>query len=153
MIFDTFGGKGGKKQAEREREREKDRAWALYGKEVEAFLNNGGDTLQSEFEKLEKSKAATRPPVKTRLAREEEAPLPLDLALRVKRGEIQGSKARRFMTDKDLQPLLSGEGVPARTCAEEHPPALPLDLALRVKRGEIQGSKARRFITDKDLPL
>jgi hypothetical protein len=108
VIFDMFGGKK-QREEEREKEREKERAWALYGKEVEAFLTS--DTMRQEFEQLEKSKAVSRPKLKLQVSREhekdKEKPLPVDLALGVGRGEIQRSKARRFMTDPELQALRS----------------------------------------------
>ena len=152
MIFDMFGGKK-QREEEREKEREKERAWALYGKEVEAFLNN--DKMDREFEQLEKSKAVSRPELKLNVSREKEAPLPVDLALRVKRGEAQESKVRRFMTDPELQALLYGAGkkpeAPEAASPEKSPPTLSPDLKQRVALGEIQRSKAHRFMTDREL--
>ncbi|MDR0525569.1 MAG: hypothetical protein LBG90_06830 [Spirochaetaceae bacterium] len=104
MIFDFFGSK--KKTSEDiEQEKEAERAWALYGSEVEAYLEN---TKQNQaFRDLEKSKAVSRPKLRIRMMQEEQEPLTIDLMLRVKRGEIQESKARRFMQDPELAKLLA----------------------------------------------
>lgn len=136
-----FGSK--KKQEQTAQEREAEQAWALYGKEVDAYLEDA--RLNRAFKDLETSKAVTRPPLAVKVAREEDTPLPLDLALRVKRGEIQASKAYRFVLDPELKAFLSTE--PPRP----QPPALSADLQRRVGRGEIQASKAYRFMTDPDL--
>jgi hypothetical protein len=134
-LFDTFGIKKSGEQQNQEREME--RAWALYGNEVDEFLK-GNDGV---FEGLEKSKYITRPKLEVAVIREEDAPLSIDLALRVKRGDLQASKAHRFMTDPELRKILALSG---QTRLSE-------DLMLRVKQGDIQASKARRFMTDPEL--
>ncbi|MDR0562176.1 MAG: hypothetical protein LBG73_05755 [Spirochaetaceae bacterium] len=141
MIFDFLGSKR-KTQEEIEQEKEAERAWALYGKEVDGYLEDA--KLNQAFKNLEKSKAVTRPKVEVRKIRDEDTPLSIDLKLRIKRGEIQESKAYRFMLDPELQGMLY-----AKPEASQEP--LSEDLKGRVDRGEIQGSKARRFMTDPEL--
>ena len=116
----------------------------MYGKEVDAFLDNA--KIRREFEDLEKSKYATRPKLKVRVISEKDTPLSEDLKLRVKRGDIQASKAYRFMADPELKKMLSRKELSAPQDA-----LLPEDLKKRVERGEIQGSKTRRFMTDPRL--
>jgi hypothetical protein len=84
--------------------------------------------------------------LKLQVIREQDTPLSDDLKLRIKRGEIQESKAYRFMLDPALRAMLE---------REEPPPPRDLqlseDIKQRVSRGEIQGSKACRFMTDPAL--
>ncbi|MDR0568757.1 MAG: hypothetical protein LBG87_06085 [Spirochaetaceae bacterium] len=150
MIFDFFGSKK-KSQEEIEQEREAERAWALYGKEVDAYLTSA--KLDQDFKDLEKSKAVSRPSVRVRAVRDEDTPLSLDLKLRIKRGAIQESKAYRFMLDPEFKALLAAEGhiSSSERVTAQTEPALSADLKGRVARGEIQGSKARRFMTDPAL--
>jgi TusA-related sulfurtransferase len=100
MIFDIAGSKKTREQIEQEKEL---RAWTDYGQEVEDFLKDAH--LEGEFERLEKSKYATRPKVTVQVIDDKDTPLSDDIKLRVKRGEIQASKAYRFMTDPELRAM------------------------------------------------
>ncbi|MDR2534763.1 MAG: hypothetical protein LBD29_01860 [Treponema sp.] len=144
MIFDLFGSKKTQKQIEQEKEMEQ--AWSQYGKEVDAFLDSA--KLNQAFERLEKSKAVTRPKLTVQVMREKDALLSIDIKLRIKRGEIQESKAYRFMVDPELKPMLYPEN-PEQSAPKEL--VLSEDLKKRVYQGEIQGSKACRFMTDPEL--
>ncbi|MDR2484832.1 MAG: hypothetical protein LBD55_05510 [Treponema sp.] len=139
MLFGLLEAKKTKEQI-----KEAEQAWALYGNEVDAFLEDA--KIRREFEGLEKSKYAARPKLKARVIAEEDAPLPEDLKLRVERGDIQASKARRFMADPELKKMLFREGLAAPQEA-----LLPEGLKKRVEQGDIQASKARRFMTDPQL--
>ena len=138
MAFDPLGKKKKiKSQEELELEREIERAWALYGKEVDAFLNNTANT--AEFEKLEKSKYA-RPKVEIQVAHTQKLSLSDDIKKLVEGGEIQASKAYRFMVNPELKSMLAKK--------EE---SLPDELVEKVLAGEIQESKARRFMINPEL--
>ena len=147
MIFNILGAKSKKEKTEEEKalDREMEQAWKLYGKEVDAFLNDA--KVDEEFEKLEKSKYA-RPKIDIKVSQNEntvynkDVPLPDNIKKLVEQGEIQASKAKRFVLDPELKKILSER--------ETDQPLLE-ELKKRVERGEIQESKSKRFLLDPEL--
>ena len=153
MIFNRLGAKSKKEKTEEEKalEREMEQAWKLYGNEVDAFLND--TKMDKEFEKLEKSRFA-RPKMDIKVSHNkntarnesvphnEDVPISDNIKKLVEQGEIQASKARRFMLDPELKEIISDR---EKDCPVSE------ELKKLVEQGEIQGSKARRFMFDPEL--
>ena len=157
-ILDRLGVKKEKSEEEKALDREMEKAWRLYGNEVDAFLDNA--KLDQEFEKLEKSKFVSRPKVEINVSNSpntetKPAPLPDYIKKLVENGGIQGSKAHRFARDAKLRKML--ESQIARKDQSPQPPqaAQPTELPDYIKKlvenGVIQGSKAHRFVYDAKL--